>query len=694
MRGKQLEAGRAYPLGATWDGEGVNFALFSAHAEAVELCLFDTPNGPETARLTLPEYTDEVFHGYLRGARPGQLYGYRVHGPYQPRHGHRFNANKLLLDPYAKMLAGQLTWDDALFGYVVGTKRGVDLSFDRRDSAPFMPKCVVTGDDFDWGGTSRLHRPWAKTFIYEAHVKGMTMRHPYVPEHLRGTFAGLCHPAVVDHLVKLGVNAVELMPVHAFIDDRHLVDRGLKNYWGYNSIGFFAPAQRYFATEAGLDEFRGMVRLLHEARIEVILDVVYNHTAEGNELGPTLSFRGIDNASYYKLSHGRHYHDVTGCGNTVNLGHPRVVQMVMDSLRYWVTECHIDGFRFDLASTLARDHHKFNPDSHFLDAVRQDPVLSTAKLVAEPWDLGDHGYQLGNFPPRWREWNDRTRDTYRAYWKGDEGVLPRVAPRLLGSAEIFDKRGRKPTASVNFVASHDGFTLMDLVSYNEKHNEANGEDNRDGHSHNLSWNCGVEGPTDDPAVIELRDRQRRNFMAMLLLSQGTPMLLMGDEIGRTQKGNNNAYCQDNDVSWMDWDICERDRSFMEFVRRLTALRRRTRLVRRNRFVHGELVEGDGPKNITWLRADGEEMTPEDWQLPIAKFLGLMLADEEGNVMLMLVNSYSDSINVRLPEVDGTTDWHLVVDTARGFVEPIQEPPLHGAVTLPGRALMLLDKGGD
>ena len=690
-RPKTLEPGAPYPLGATWDGKGVNFALFTANAESVELCLFDKPDGRETARLKLPEYTDEVFHGYLPAARPGQLYGYRVYGPYQPRRGHRFNSNKLLLDPYAKRLAGRLIWDDSVFGYAVGGRRAPDLGYDRRDSAPFMPKCMVVDPAFDWGGTARPRTPWADTIIYEAHVKGMTARHPAVPEPLRGTFAGLAHPAVIEHLAKLGVSAVEILPVHAFIDDRHLVERGLRNYWGYNTVCYFAPEQRYFGTASGLDEFRGMVRLLHEAGIEVILDVVYNHTAEGNHLGPTLSFRGIDNASYYKLVQGRHYWDSTGCGNTLNLGHPRVLQMVMDSLRYWVEVCHIDGFRFDLASTLARDHHKFEPEGRFLDAVRQDPVLATVKLIAEPWDLGEHGYQLGNFPPRWREWNDRSRDSFRSFWRGDDSAPPQAAPRLLGSADIFDKRGRKPTASVNFITAHDGFTLHDLVSYNEKHNEANGEENRDGHSHNLSWNSGAEGPTDDQAVLELRDRRRRSMLATLLFSQGTPMVLMGDEIGRTQNGNNNAYCQDNELSWVDWNANGCDAAFHDFARAVIGLRRKTRLLRRNRFVHGALVEGDGLKNVTWLRPDGSEMTAEDWNLPHAKTFGLMLADEEESVLLMLLNGHSGDIPFALPGVDGSDEWHLLVDTATGAVEPSQSPPAKAQVTVPGHALLLLDK---
>src|SRR5580704_14422135 len=542
-RKSRVREGMPFPLGATWDGLGVNFALFSAHATKVELCLFDSEGAGELERIELPEYTDEVWHGYLPDARAGTLYGYRVHGPYEPAAGHRFNPNKLLLDPYAKQIVGEVRWDPALFGYTVGSPER-DLSFDPRDSAAFMPKCRVIDPAFTWGRARPPGTPWERTIIYEAHLRGFTMRHPAVPPEERGTFAGMMHKEVTDYIRHLGVTAIELLPVHAFVDDSYLVEKGMRNYWGYNTIGFFAPQPRYLSSTA-VKEFKEMVAHLHDAGIEVILDVVYNHTAEGNELGPTLSFKGIDNASYYRLAPERRYYiNDTGTGNTVNLSHPRVLQMVTDSLRYWVQEMHVDGFRFDLATILAREPGGFDESSGFLDACRQDPVLSRAKLIAEPWDLGPGGYQVGHFTPGWAEWNDRFRDTVRAYWKGDPGKLPDLAARLTATGDLFNKRGRKPWASVNFITAHDGFTLNDLVSYNDKHNEANGEGNRDGRSENLSWNHGVEGPTDDPTIRALRLRQLRNLLATLLFSQGTPMILAGDEFARTQRGNNNAYAQD------------------------------------------------------------------------------------------------------------------------------------------------------
>ncbi len=537
--------GSPYPLGATWDGNGVNFALFSAHASKVELCLFSNDGRRELERIVLPEYTDEVWHGYLPDVRPGQLYGYRVHGRYEPRQGHRFNPNKLLLDPYARELVGPLRWTDAHFGYRLNSPRA-DLSFDRRDNHHGMPKCRVVDPAFTWGDDRPPRTPWSDTVIYEMHVRGMTKLHPAIPERLRGTFAGLAHPAAIEHLVRLGITAVQLMPIHAFVDDRYLIEKGLRNYWGYNTIGFFAVEPRYLAS-GSVVEFKTLVRRLHQAGIEVILDVVYNHTAEGNERGPTLSFRGIDNSSYYRLlpDDSRYYIDETGTGNTLNLIHPRVLQMVTDSLRYWVEVMHVDGFRFDLAATLGRETYGFDPNSGFLDTVRQDPVLNRVKLIAEPWDIGPGGYQVGNFPPGWAELNDRFRDGSRRYWKGDDGMLPELAARMMASADLFDRRGRRPWTSVNKITSHDGFTLTDWASYNEKHNEANGEDNQDGHNANFSWNHGVEGPTDDPEIVALRERQKRNMLATLFLAQGTPLMLMGDEIGRTQHGNNNAYCQDN-----------------------------------------------------------------------------------------------------------------------------------------------------
>ncbi|MEM7710812.1 MAG: glycogen debranching protein GlgX, partial [Pseudomonadota bacterium] len=546
----RIQAGTDARLGATWDGGGTNFALFSAHAEKVELCLFNATGRREIARIPLPEHTHQVWHGYLPNVRPGQLYGYRVHGPYAPEAGHRFNPHKLLLDPYARSHSGEIRWHDSLFGYKLGAKRG-DLIIDRRDSAFVMPKCVVTPDAATWGSDRRPRTHWSKTVIYEAHVGGMTRGADHLDEPLRGTFEGLADPKTIAYLRDLGVTAIELLPIHDFPDDRRLVDQGLANWWGYNTMGFFAPASRYLVQPAALDEFRVMVRRLHDAGIEVLLDVVYNHTAEGNQLGPTLSFRGIDNASYYLLGDDpRYYFDTTGTGNTLNIDNRRVLQMVMDSLRYWVEECHIDGFRFDLASTLGRRRDSFDPHAPFFDAVLQDPVLSHVKMIVEPWDTGNDGYQVGNFPPGWAEWNDQYRDTVRAFWKGDAGIASALADRVLGSASIFEHAGRRPQTSINFVTAHDGFTLADLVAYNDKHNEANGEDNRDGHDHNLSWNHGVEGPTDDPDIAALRERQRRNLMATLMLSQGTPMMLMGDEQGRSQGGNNNAYCQPGEMNWL------------------------------------------------------------------------------------------------------------------------------------------------
>ncbi|MFO7189818.1 MAG: glycogen debranching protein GlgX, partial [Pseudomonadota bacterium] len=592
--------GKPYPLGATWDGEGVNFALFSEHAEKVELCFFDAAGRREVQRITMKERTEQIWHCYLPEARPGLLYGYRVYGPYKPEEGHRFNPHKLLLDPYARNIVGSLRWSDALFGYQIGNKRE-DLSFDRRDSAGGMPKCKVIDPAFTWGEDRRPKIPWDDMVIYELHVRGFTMQHPDVPPALRGTYAGLTTAPVVDYLRRLGVTTVELMPVHSFVDDRYLVQKGLSNYWGYNTIGFFAPEARYSAS-GKVAEFKTMVKTLHSAGIEVILDVVYNHTAEGNHMGPTLSFRGIDNASYYRLvpDNPRYYNDYTGCGNTLNMQHPRSLQLIMDSLRYWVTEMHVDGFRFDLASALARELHEVDRLGAFFDIIRQDPVLSQVKLIAEPWDLGEGGYQVGNFPIGWAEWNDKYRDTMRAYWKGDGGIIHEFATRLTGSSDLYGRGGRRPYSSINFIASHDGFTLHDLVSYNEKHNEANGEDNRDGHDHNLSWNCGVEGPTDDPQIKALREQQKRNMLATLFLSQGVPMLLAGDKLGRTQRGNNNAYCQDNEISWLDWtDNPERAQLF-EFTRRLIALRRAHPVFRRREFFQGRPVQG-GAKDIVWLK---------------------------------------------------------------------------------------------
>ena len=668
----RVSEGLPYPLGATWDGLGVNFALFSANATSVELCLFDNEGERELQRIELLEYTDEVWHGYLPEARPGTVYAYRVHGPYEPEAGHRFNPNKLLLDPYAKGLVGELIWNPAVYGYTVGAP-GDDLTFDRRDSARFMPKCRVIDPAFTWGRDQPPRIPWERTIIYETHVRGFTKLHPAVPEPLRGTFAGMTVKQVVDYIRGLGVTSVELMPIHAFINDSRLLEGGLTNYWGYNSIGFFAPDVRYTATHA-INEFKEMVAHLHDAGLEVILDVVYNHTAEGNELGATLSFRGIDNASYYRLipEHRRYYINDTGTGNTLNLSHPRVLQMVTDSLRYWVSEMHVDGFRFDLATILGREHYGFDEGGGFLDSCRQDPILSGVKLIAEPWDVGPGGYQVGAFPPGWAEWNDRFRDTARAFWKGDQHTAPQMAARLCASGDLFNRRGRKPWASVNFVTAHDGFTLHDLVSHNDKHNDANGEDNRDGSSNNHSWNHGVEGETDDAAVIALRERQKRNMMAMLLFSQGTPMLLAGDEFGRTQKGNNNAYCQDNEISWVDWHHDAAGRSLTRFVDRLAALRRRYAVLRQSRFLTGRWNEELGLKDATWLTPAGTEMAEQNWHDGNARSFGLLLdgrAQASGirrrgaeATLLIVANAHHDVVVFTLPKVKGGRDWERLVDT--------------------------------
>ena len=668
--------GRPYPLGATWDGEGVNFALFSAHAEKVDLCLFDRSGNREEARIALPEYTDEVWHAYLPDARPNLLYGYRVSGPYDPANGHRFNPNKLLIDPYARSLHGRLRWGDALFGYRVGSQRS-DLSFDRRDDTRQVPKCRVIEPAFTWGEDRRPQTPWEETIIFELHVRGITVRHPDVDPAHRGTFAGLHAPAMIDYLLDLGVTAVELLPIHAAADDRHLIERGLTNYWGYNSIAYFAPDPRLLATNS-IAGFKTMVKRLHDAGIEVILDVVYNHSGEGNHLGPTLSFRGIDNASYYRLdSDRRFYRDVTGTGNTLNLDHPRVLQLVMESLRYWVQEMHVDGFRFDLCTALARENGEYGQGSAFFDAIGQDPVMAGVKLIAEPWDLGTYGYQLGNFPPGWAEWNAQYRDTVRRFWKGDKGLVANLASRVAGSSDIFGSRGRRPWASINFLTVHDGFTLQDLVSYDTKHNEANGEDNRDGSDADNSCNYGVEGPTSDAGIVALRDRQKRNLLATLLLSLGVPMLLAGDEIGRTQRGNNNAYCQDNEISWFDWEhIRPEDRALRRFVRYLIRLRRRHRVFSRPRFLRGEVLSEAGVKDITWITPPGEEATSEDWSNPVALSFGYVLSGAAGEFFtpggqrdidesfLVMMNAYHEDLDFHIPSLAAPMSWEPLVDTSQ------------------------------
>jgi isoamylase len=674
--------GKPYPLGATWDGEGVNFALFSENATGVDLCLFESPeHARETHRIRLEECTDYVWHVYLPEIRPGQLYGYRVHGLYEPEAGLRFNPAKVLIDPYAKAIAGAINWSDALFGYRIGDPKA-DLSLDDRDNVGSIPKCVVVDQAFTWGGDQLLRTPWNRTVIYEVHVHGYTARHPDVPKNLRGTYAGLATPEVIEHLQQVGVTAVELLPVHHFVRDQHLIDRGLTNYWGYNSIGFFSPDIRY-ATATSPDrahhvwEFKTMVKALHNAGIEVILDVVYNHTGEGNHLGPTLSFRGIDNASYYRLVPDlpRYYQDYTGCGNTLNVRHPRVLQLIMDSLRYWVLEMHVDGFRFDLASTLARELHDVDRLSAFFDIIHQDPVLSQVKLIAEPWDLGEGGYQVGNFPAGWAEWNGRYRDTIRRYWKGDGGQAAELGYRLSGSSDLYEGGGRRPHASINFVTAHDGFTLHDLVSYNYKHNEANGEDNRDGTDDNLSWNCGVEGPTTKPSIVALRERQKRNMLATLLLSQGVPMLCGGDEMGRTQRGNNNAYCQDSEISWVDWTLSKPQQSLLTFTKALIALRQQHPVFRRRRFFQGRRIRGAEVKDLYWLRPDGKEMTDDDWALGYVRCLGVRLAgdamdekDAKGRPLvdetfLVLLNAHHEPRPFTLPAHKRGVRWQPVFDTA-------------------------------
>ena len=628
------------------------------------------------AVFTLAWQTDQVWHCYLPEARPGLLYGYYVHGPYLPKQGQRFNPKKLLLDPYAKAIYGQLRWHDALFGYQIGSPLS-DLSRDRRSSAAYMPKCQVIDSAFTWGDDRPPRTSWHDTIIYELHVKGFTCQHPLIPKELRGTYAGLSSAPSIDYLKRLGITAVELMPVHTFVDERNLVEKGLSNYWGYNSIGFFVPESRYAAADQ-VREFKTMVKILHSAGIEVILDVVYNHTAEGNHLGPTLCFRGIDNLAYYHLvpDENRYYRDFTGCGNTLNMHHPRVLQLIMDSLRYWVLEMHVDGFRFDLASALARELYAVDRLGAFLDIIHQDPVLSQVKLIAEPWDLGQGGYQVGNFPVGWTEWNGEYRDTARAYWKGEGGTIGELAHRLTGSSDLYEHGGRLPYASINFVTCHDGFTLRDLVSYNEKHNEANLEKNGDGENHNRSWNCGVEGPTADPQIKELRVRQTRNFLASLFLSQGVPMLLAGDERGRSQQGNNNTYCQDNALSWLDWTLDAEQKELLDFVRSLIVLRKAHPVFHRRHFFQGRLIKGGGIRDIIWLTPSGTEMTDDEWQHAFARCLGLFLAgdaleeqDEKGQPILdrnflLLVNAHYETIPFTIPDMVKVKSWRVLLDTAK------------------------------
>jgi isoamylase len=691
--------GRPYPLGATWDGAGVNFALYSEHATKVELCLYDSIDSKkESTRVVLPEQTDMVWHGYLPDVEPGQLYGYRVYGPYEPEKGHRFNPNKVLLDPYAKAIGRDVTWDDSLFAYKVGDPRG-DLSFDERDNGAFCPLASVIDTAFTWGDDRPPRTPWHKTFIYEAHVRGLTMKHPEVPEERRGTYAGLASEAVIQHLLSLGVTAIELLPVHYHLNDRHLVERGQVNYWGYNTLGYFAPHVAYASKQSprkSVQEFKSMVRSLHAAGIEVILDVVYNHTAEGNHMGPTLSFKGIDNAEYYRLveKDPRFYMDFSGCGNGLKMVQPRVLQLIMDSLRYWVTEMHVDGFRFDLASTLARELMEVNRLGAFFDIIHQDPILSQVKLIAEPWDVGPGGYQVGNFPVLWTEWNGKFRDTIRRFWKGDGGIVSEVATRLAGSSDLYQDDGRKPYASINFITAHDGFTLQDLVSYNDKHNDANGEDNRDGADDNNSWNCGAEGPTDDPGINELRERQKRNLIATLFFSEGVPMMLGGDELSHTQHGNNNTYCHDNDLTWLDWNLDERRQKFLDFVRYCAEIYKEQPVLQRRKFFLGRAIRGANIKDITFFDNAGNEMSDEAWNTGWIRSLGVRLAgdvinevDERGepivgDTLLLLINAHWEQLPFVLPKTREEHVWEMLVDTAERADLPVvwrggQEYPLYG-----------------
>ena len=701
--GDKVWPGRPHPLGATPDVDGVNFAVFSSGAERIEVCLFDEKDpAKELQRIPLGETTAHVWHGYVPGLRPGALYGIRAFGPYEPARGLRFNGNKLLIDPYAKALTGVVDFKQPIFGFKPGN---TDDVLDERDSASGVPKAVVLGDGFDWAGDQPPDHPWHQSVIYEVHVRGFTKRHPGVPEKLRGTYAGFAHPASIEHLKRLGITAVELLPIHGFTDDAYLTDKGLTNYWGYSSLAFFAPEQRYASPgKPGqqVTEFKQMVKDLHRAGLEVILDVVYNHTAEGNHLGPTLSFRGLDNATYYRLSaeEPRHYWDSTGCGNSFNLAHPQTLALVMDSLRFWVEEMHVDGFRFDLATTLARDPVEFNPRGNFLQACHQDPVLQRVKLIAEPWDI--NGYNAGQFPVQWSEWNGKFRDVVRRFWKGDI-THNELGWRLTGSADLYQPAGRKIFASVNFVTCHDGFTLRDLVSYDHKHNEANGERNQDGSDDNASWNCGVEGDTDDPSINELRDRQQRNLVATLFLAQGVPMLCAGDEIGKTQRGNNNAYCQDNDLSWLDWDLGPRREALLGFTMRMIRLRKSQPVLQRRRFFHGTTFRDSSLKDVAFFRPDGQEMTEDDWKQPhiraIAYLLGgdtIATPDERGerivgDTLLVLMNAHHEPLRYTLPEIDWGREWEILVDTAGASDAKRDRLAARGVVEVGARSLMVLSR---
>jgi isoamylase len=698
--------GRPYPLGASWDGMGVNFALFSEHATGVELCLFREPDdADEAAKIRLTERTDQVWHCYLPDARPGQYYGYRVHGPYAPEEGHRFNPAKLLIDPYAKAITGAIKWSNDLFAYKVGSRRD-DLDPDPDNSAGGVPKSVVIDNAFTWEDDGPLHIPYNRTVIYECHVKGMTCRHPDVPPELRGGYLGLCSDPMIEYFQSLGVTALELLPVHQFVVDRHLAERGLTNYWGYNSIGFFAPDVRYATRGLGnqVYEFKTMVKTLHQAGLEVILDVVYNHTGEGNHLGPTLSLRGIDNTTYYRLepNNKRFYTDFTGTGNSLNMQHPRTIQLVMDSLRYWVNEMHVDGFRFDLAPVLARELYDVDKLSAFFDIMQQDPTLSHVKLIAEPWDVGPGGYQVGNFPVRWTEWNGKYRDSVRKFWRGEAGQVAELASRLAGSADIFKGSDRGVYASINFITAHDGYTLHDLVSYEQKHNEANGENNQDGHNDNISRHWGVEGETDDPAVSAMRQRLMRSFLATLAFSQGVPMLAHGDELARTQRGNNNAYAQDNEITWVNWELDESQKRLVEFTRKLIAIRQAHPVLRRRHFFKGASVDGSTQKDVTWIRPDGKEIQEHDWRNSEARAFGMLIdgaatdeVDERGHAvcgdtLLMVLNGGEQDVRFALPALGGEKIWVIMVDTARDDMPVVRD----AAVQAQAHSLMLLRFGAD
>ncbi|CAB4244058.1 Glycogen operon protein GlgX homolog [Methylacidimicrobium sp. AP8] len=699
---ERILPGNPYPLGASWDGRGVNFALFSATAEKVELCLY-SEDRRELQRIPLSESTGEVRHAYIPGMLPGQLYGYRISGPYEPAHGHRFNPNKVLLDPYAREIGADLQWDDSLFGYSIGHP-DQDLSFDSRDDAAFAPLARVAHTVFPWGEDRPPQVPWHKTIIYEAHVKGLTRRHPKIPPELRGTYLGLAHDEMIRYFLALGITAIELLPIHHHVDERVLTEKGLSNYWGYNTIAFFAPDSRYAVPNCSLthtEQFQSMVRSLHLHGIEVILDVVYNHTAEGNQLGPTLSFRGIDNASYYRLSpeDPRYYVDFTGTGNTLNMRHPRVLQLIMDSLRYWVTEMHVDGFRFDLASSLAREFFEVDRLSAFFDLIQQDPVLSRVKLIAEPWDLGPGGYQVGNFPVGWAEWNGKYRDCVRRFWKGEGGVVSELASRLAGSSDLYEASGKRPYASINFITCHDGFTLQDLVSYERKHNEANGEENRDGTDANWSWNCGAEGPTDNPEILALRTRQKLNFWLTLLTSQGVPMIRAGDELCQSQSGNNNAYCQDNELSWLDWEPTKEKLFFIQLVQKLIWLRRKEPVFHRRHFFQGRSIYGADIRDVVWLNPSGKPMDEAEWSSPGTKCLGVRLSGDltgvvdefgapvQGSSMLVLFNASNAPVRFVLPKRRAGLSWELVIDTAQPTSAP-PPPAAGGEYTLEGHSSAL------